>query len=94
MIGSGLIVRVRGKGEKRALVPVGQTGVALAIRIIGTRSSTRRRDRSAVLLFGDKKSRALAPVQLSRRLKQYLAIAGLDPADAASNCGTVMRRIC
>ncbi len=72
------LVRVRGKGKKERLVPVGEP----ALRTIQNYWHTLRQPPSGAspVFFADtKKAAPLQPVQLSRRLKQYLAIAGLDP---------------
>jgi integrase/recombinase XerC len=72
------LVRVRGKGKKERLVPIGQP----ALQAIENYWRTLKRPPSgpAPVFFTETKTAApLQPIQLARRLKQYLAIAGLDP---------------
>jgi site-specific recombinase XerD len=72
------IVRVRGKGKKERLVPVGEP----ALRTIQNYWSVLTpppAGLSPVFFAETKKHAPLNPLQLSRRLKQYLVIAGLDP---------------
>ena len=72
------IMRVRGKGKKERLVPVGKP----ALMAIQDYWNTFKQPPggAAPIFFAETKKRApLSPLQLSRRLKKYLSIAGLDP---------------
>jgi integrase/recombinase XerC len=73
------IVRVRGKGKKERLVPIGRP----ALMVIQDYWNTFKQPPGGAspIFFAETKKRApLKPVQLARRLKQFLAIAGLDPS--------------
>ena len=72
------IVRVRGKGKKERLVPIGEPALEAIERYWKTLKTPP--SGASPVFFSETRSRApLHPVQLSRRLKQYLAVAGLDP---------------
>jgi len=73
------LIRVRGKGKKERLVPIGEPAWK-AIQSYWSALKQPPSGPSSVFLAETKKAAPLKPLQLSRRLKQYLVIAGLDPA--------------
>jgi len=70
---------VRGKGKKERLVPVGAPAL-MAIQNYWTRLLESPVGLQPVFRADTKKAAPLSPLQLSRRLKNYLSFAGLDPA--------------
>ncbi|MGO8765684.1 MAG: site-specific tyrosine recombinase/integron integrase [Limisphaerales bacterium] len=72
------IVRVRGKGKKERLVPIGEPALK-AIQNYWDALGQTLAGASPVFFSETTRRAPLHAVQLSRRLKQYLAIAGLDP---------------
>jgi integrase/recombinase XerC len=72
------IVRVRGKGKKERLVPVGKPAL-MAIHDYWNTFKQPPGGASPIFYSETKRRAPLSPLQLSRRLKQYLVIAGLDP---------------
>ncbi len=73
------LVRVRGKGRKERVVPIGEP----ALRAIRAYWSTLKRPPAGpepVFLSERKTPTPVAPYILQRRLKKYLVAAGLDPA--------------
>jgi integrase/recombinase XerC len=72
------LVRVRGKGKKERLVPIGQPALE-AIRNYWTLLPQWPAGESPVFLAGPKKPQPVSPRRLQHHLKKYLAIAGLDP---------------
>ncbi len=75
------VVRVLGKGKKERMVPIGQPVSGRQFRDIGMRHSHRLRHGTQPVFRTDTRLAApLNPLQIARRLKSYLVIAGLDPA--------------
>ncbi len=72
------IMRVRGKGKKERLLPVGKPAL-MAIQDYWNTFKQPPGGGAPIFLAETKKRAPLRPLQLSRRLKKYLAIAGLDP---------------
>jgi integrase/recombinase XerC len=72
------LVRVRGKGRKERLVPIGEPALA-AIKNYWSLLPQPPAGPSPVFLAHTKKVSPVSPHDLARRLKKYLALAGLDP---------------
>jgi integrase/recombinase XerC len=72
------IMRVRGKGKKERLVPIGKPAL-MAIQDYWNTFKQPPGGATPIFFAETKKRAPLSPLQLSRRLKKYLSIAGLDP---------------
>ena len=73
------LVRVRGKGKKERLIPIGETALR-AIQNHWNLLPHTPGGESPVFLCGPRKLKAVSARDLQLRLKKYLALAGLDPA--------------
>ncbi len=72
------LVRVRGKGKKERLVPIGGPAL-LAIQSYWNQMAQAPTPGGPVFLANANRSRPLYPRLVQLRLKRYLEIAGLDP---------------
>ncbi len=72
------ILRLRGKGKKERMVPVGAPALE-ALRLYWSMLPAAPVGAMPVFLAAEKKFRPLQPRLVQRRLKLYLAAAGLDP---------------
>ena len=72
-------VLVRGKGRKERVVPLGRTAAA-AIELLWKALGQVHRAEDFVFPASDDPQMPLRPLVLQKRLKRYLAAAGLDPA--------------
>jgi integrase/recombinase XerC len=71
-------VRVRGKGKKERLIPIGETALK-AIRLYWQTMDEPPGAGMPVFLARSSQPRAVSPRDMQLRLKKYLAVAGLDP---------------
>jgi tyrosine recombinase XerC len=74
------IARVRGKGKKERMVPIGRCAVEAVRNYLFCRADDRpaRRDPNALFVTG-RSGRRLTDRSVRRALKKYLLMAGLDP---------------
>ena len=74
------IVRVRGKGRKERLAPLGKYAVAATMGYLGVRKPIDERHPDAnAALFLNKNGTRLSARSVGRMLEKYLKVAGLDP---------------
>jgi integrase/recombinase XerC len=75
---SGQLVRVRGKGKKERVVPIGRPALA-SIREYWDKLASPPTAATSVFLCDDGDPRPMYPRLVQLRLKRYLEIARLDP---------------
>jgi len=73
----GEVVRVRGKGKRERLAPLGSYALRALGRYLAARADTGPIDKKAV--FVNRHGRRLSMRSVRRKLAKYLAIAGLNP---------------
>ena len=73
----GEVVRVRGKGKRERLAPLGSYALRALERYLAARADASPIDKKAV--FVNRHGRRLSTRSVRRKLAKYLAIAGLDP---------------
>lgn len=76
---AGQLVRVRGKGKKERVVPIGKPALE-AIQVYWSKLRTPAIGAQPVFLADEQKLKPLYPRLIQLRLKRYLAIAKLDPS--------------
>ena len=72
------MLRVRGKGKKERLAPIGEPALQAIQNYWGTLPNPPKGD-SPVFLSHTRARTPVSSIMLARRLKTYLALAGLDP---------------
>ena len=73
----GEVVRVRGKGRRERLAPLGSYAITALNRYLGARAEADVHDAKAV--FINRHGQRLNARSVRRKLAKYLALAGLDP---------------
>ncbi|MFT3788604.1 MAG: tyrosine recombinase XerC [Tepidisphaeraceae bacterium] len=74
------VLRVRGKGRKDRLTPIGSQAIAAVKRYFAMRGAMGKLDQApAGRVFLNKHGESLSTRSVRRKLDKYLAIAGMDP---------------
>jgi integrase/recombinase XerC len=76
---SGNVIRVRGKGKKERLAPMGQTAMAAIQKYLAMRGGVVKDALPVGALFVNKHGQRLSTRSVRRKLDKYLIEAGLDP---------------
>jgi integrase/recombinase XerC len=86
------LVRVRGKGLKERLVPIGESALK-AIQTYWDLLPQEPVGRAPVFLANTARAAPLGPRSVQQRLKKYLVLAGLDPATHLLDAGADLRSV-
>ncbi len=74
-------LRVRGKGRKERITPIGPTAIAAITRYLAMRNNDPRNQTSnQEAMFVNKHGQRLSTRSVRRKLDKYLSMAGLDPS--------------
>ena len=76
---AGSVIRVRGKGKKERLSPMGQTAIAAIQKYLAMRGGIVKDALPTGPLFVNKHGQRLSTRSVRRKLDKYLIEAGLDP---------------
>lgn len=76
---AGSVIRVRGKGKKERLAPMGQTAIAAIQKYLAMRGGVVKDAMPGGPLFVNKHGQRLSTRSVRRKLDKYLIEAGLDP---------------
>jgi integrase/recombinase XerC len=73
------VIRVRGKGKKERIAPMGPTAITAIQKYIVMRNAIMKDDLTVTALFVNKHGQRLSTRSVRRKLDKYLIEAGLDP---------------
>jgi integrase/recombinase XerC len=76
---TGNVIRVRGKGKKERIAPMGQTALTAIQKYMALRSQLLKEGQTGGPLFVNKHGQRLSTRSVRRKLDKYLIEAGLDP---------------
>jgi integrase/recombinase XerC len=76
---AGSVIRVRGKGKKERLAPMGQTAIVAVQKYLAMRGGVVKDALPAGAMFINKHGHRLSTRSVRRKLDKYLIEAGLDP---------------
>jgi integrase/recombinase XerC len=78
----GEVIRVRGKGKKERITPIGSSALQIIQHYMEFRNKRAQSNSNfdAKVLFVNKHGRRLSTRSIRRKMDKYLKIAGLDPA--------------